>query len=144
MAPRGNPAAPVLGSLTVPGTPDMVAAARNFVVRTLAAGRRGRLVDDDVAALLTSELVTNAIQHTSSGAAGGTVTVVVADVPDGVVIQVADGGAAGAPVVKDKVLAANGHGLFLVQQLAASWGYLREPTGTTVWFRLSAAGPDSS
>ena len=35
--------------------------------------------------------------------------------------------------------AAEGHGLFLVQHLAARWGYLRDPAGTTVWFHLPAA-----
>jgi len=29
--------------------------------------------------------------------------------------------------------------LFLVQHLAAQWGYLRDPAGTTVWFHLPAA-----
>jgi hypothetical protein len=33
--------------------------------------------------------------------------------------------------------------LFLVQQLATQWGYLRDPAGTTVWFHLpTAGGPD--
>lgn len=133
----GKHTAQLLGSLTLPGTPDKVAEARSFIASTLAAGTRGCLVDADVAMLLTSEVVTNAILHTSSGA-GGTVTVAVAAAPDGVVIKVIDDGAAGAPVVKEEVFAANGHGLFLVQQLAARWGYLRDPAGTTVWFHLPA------
>jgi hypothetical protein len=29
--------------------------------------------------------------------------------------------------------------LFLVQHLAAQWGYFRDPAGTTVWFHLPAA-----
>jgi hypothetical protein len=43
------------------------------------------------------------------------------------------------PVVKGDLYAAEGHGLFLVQHLAAQWGYLRDPAGTTVWFHLPAA-----
>jgi hypothetical protein len=43
-------------------------------------------------------------------------------------------------VVKNDLYAAEGHGLFLVQQLAAQWGYLRDPAGTTVWFHLSTEG----
>jgi hypothetical protein len=39
-------------------------------------------------------------------------------------------------VVKGDLFAADGHGLYLVQQLAAQWGYLRDPAGTTVWFHL--------
>jgi len=48
--------------------------------------------------------------------------------------------------VKGDLYAAEGHGLFLVQHLAAQWGYLRNPAGTTVWFHLAAtaeAQPDS-
>ena len=41
------------------------------------------------------------------------------------------------PVVKGEVLAPDGHGLFLVDQLADSWGYVLDQVGTTVWFRLT-------
>ena len=37
------------------------------------------------------------------------------------------------------MLTTDGHGLLLVQQLAAQWGYLRDPAGTTVWFHLAVA-----
>ena len=42
-------------------------------------------------------------------------------------------------MVKGDLYAAEGHGLFLVQHLAAQWGYLRDSAGTTVWFHLTAA-----
>jgi hypothetical protein len=96
-------------------------------------------VDCDAATLLTSEIVTNAIQHTKSGVEGGTVTVVVIGVPSGVLVEIIDEGSAGTPIVKGDLYAAEGHGLFLVQHLAAQWGYLRDPAGTTVWFHLQAA-----
>jgi hypothetical protein len=54
-------------------------------------------------------------------------------------IEIIDDGSAGTPVVKGDLYAAEGHGLFLVQHLAAQWGYLRDPAGTTVWFHLPAA-----
>ena len=130
--------AAVLGSLTIPGRPAEVSAARAFVTRTMAATGKGRTVDSDAATLLTSELVTNAIQHTASGADGGSVTIVVIDVPDGVLVEVIDEGSAGMPVVKSDLLATDGHGLYLVQQLTAQWGYLRDHVGTTVWFHLAA------
>ena len=41
--------------------------------------------------------------------------------------------------MKGDLYAAEGHGLFLVQHLAAQWGYLRDPAGTTVWFHLPTA-----
>jgi anti-sigma regulatory factor (Ser/Thr protein kinase) len=128
--------AAILGSLTIPGRAQEVAAARAFITQTLAATGREQRVDSDAATLLTSELVTNAILHTESGAPGGTVTIVVVDVPDGVLIEVIDDGSGGTPVVKGDLLATDGHGLYLVQQLTAQWGYLREAAGTTVWFHL--------
>jgi anti-sigma regulatory factor (Ser/Thr protein kinase) len=128
-----SPRASVLGSLTIEGHPSRVAAARAFVARTLAASHLK--VDSDAATLLTSEIVTNAIQHTKSGV-DGSVTIVVISVPRGVLVEVIDDGSAGVPIVKGDLYAAEGHGLFLVQQLAAQWGYLRDPAGTTVWFHL--------
>ena len=132
----------VVGSLTIPGRPDMVSGARAFITRTLAASSTGPRVDSDAATLLTSELVTNAVMHTLSGAADGTVTVVVVDVPDGLLVEVIDDGSADTPVVKGDVFTANGHGLYLVQHLAAQWGYLRDAAGTTVWFHLAAEPED--
>ena len=128
----------ILGSATIPGLPEEVVGARAFVARTLSAADKTPSLDSDAATLLTSELVTNAIQHTASGAPGGTVTIVVVNVPDGVLVEVIDDGSADTPVVKRDVLTASGHGLLLVQQLAAQWGYLRDPAGTTVWFHLSS------
>jgi hypothetical protein len=48
-------------------------------------------------------------------------------VPHGVLVEIIDDGSAGTPVVKGDLYAAEGHGLFLVQHLAAQWGYLRDP-----------------
>ena len=138
--PGTRPRAGILGSVTIPGIPEQVSGTRAFIARVLDR-RPG--VDRDAATLLTSELVTNAIQHTGSGAPGGTVTVVVIGVPGGVLVEVVDDGSAGNPVVKGDLYAAEGQGLFLVQQLATQWGYLRDDSGTTVWFYLAAAGEPS-
>jgi anti-sigma regulatory factor (Ser/Thr protein kinase) len=136
-----TPRATVLGSLTIEGHPKQVGSARDFVARTLNSSHVK--VDSDAATLLTSEIVTNAIMHTKSGVPGGTVTIVVFAVPRGVLVEIIDNGSAGVPIVKGDLYAAEGHGLFLVQQLAAQWGYLRDPGGTTVWFHLpSAGGPE--
>ncbi len=131
-----NSRATVLGSLTIPGRPEQVGLARAFVARTLGTNQVG--ADADAATLLTSEIVTNAIEHTKSGVDGGTVTIVVIGVSRGVLVEIIDVGSAGAPEVKGDLYAAEGHGLFLVQHLAAQWGYLRDPAGTTVWFHLPA------
>jgi anti-sigma regulatory factor (Ser/Thr protein kinase) len=129
--------ATVLGSLTVPGHPEQVSAARAFVTRTLEKHRMN--TDTDAAALLTSEIVTNAIRHTRSGADGGTVTIVMIGIAYGVLVEVIDDWSSGTPIVKGDLYAAEGHGLFLVQHLAAQWGYLADPAGTTVWFLLATA-----
>jgi anti-sigma regulatory factor (Ser/Thr protein kinase) len=135
-SPGSDQRTAILGSATIHGRPEEVSRARAFVARTLSAVGKTPTVDADTATLLTSELVTNAIVHTASGAPGGTVTIVVVDVVDGVLIEVIDDGSAGTPVVKDDLLTADGHGLYLVQQLTAQWGYLRDSACTTVWFHL--------
>ncbi len=135
-----TPRASILGSVTVAGEPEQVSLVRQFIARTLTvAGLPG--IDSDAATLLTSELVTNALLHTDSGRPGGSVTVVIRGLPDGLLVEVVDDGAAGTPVVKDDALAGEGQGLFLVQQMAAQWGYLRDNAGTTVWFYLAAPPP---
>jgi anti-sigma regulatory factor (Ser/Thr protein kinase) len=132
-----SPRATVLGSLTIPGRPERVAAARAFIARTFSA--KQIRADAEAATLLTSEIVTNAILHTKSGVDGGTVTVVVIGVPHGVLVEIIDNGSTSTPIVKGDLYAPQGHGLFLVQQLAAQWGYLRDSAGTTVWFHLATA-----
>jgi anti-sigma regulatory factor (Ser/Thr protein kinase) len=128
--------AAVLGSLTIPGRPEHVREARAFVAKALGELHPSR----DSAVLLTSELVTNAVMHSSSRSHGGTVTVVIAESDDGIRIEVADAGSdLSAPVVRGDIYASDGHGLFLVQALADQWGYVRENCGTTVWFWFGAA-----
>ena len=135
-----TPRASILGSVTVPGEPEQVSQVRKFVARTLAVAGTP-CIDSDAATLLTSELVTNALLHTGSGRAGGSVTVVIRGLHDGILVEVVDDGSAGTPVVKDDALAGEGQGLYLVQQMAAQWGYLRDNAGTTVWFYLAAGLP---
>lgn len=134
--------AAVLGSLAIAGRPEHVREARAFAARILA----GLGPATETAVLLTSELVTNAVRHSRSRRAGGTVTLVILEDQDGVRIEVTDDGSdTGTPVVKADTFASDGHGLLLVQSLAEQWGYLRSgAAGTTVWFRLArpaAAAP---
>lgn len=132
-AVAADPASAIVGSLTIAGGTRNVAEARAFVARTL--GETHPCADEAV--LLCSELVTNAVLHSDSGQPGGTVTVVVLGLPGAVRVEVVDNGSVrSAPVVKDEVYEPDGHGLFLVEQLAENWGYTRDEVGTTVWFRL--------
>ena len=124
----------VLGKATIPGREQSVPQARAFVDSILGPGHPRA----DVARLLVSELVTNAVQHTQSRRPGGAVTLVIIDLAGGLRVEVIDEGSSrSVPVVRDDVLATDGRGLFLVQSLADEWGYLREREGTTVWFRLA-------
>ena len=129
--------ASVLGRLTIPGRPDQVREARRFVAKAISGRQLARRLAD-AAVLLTSEVVTNAVVHSNSRRPGGTVTIVLAEMAGGVRIEVCDGGSdLSAPVVKGDPYTSEGHGLLLVQALADQWGYVRDETGTTVWFWLS-------
>jgi anti-sigma regulatory factor (Ser/Thr protein kinase) len=128
----------VLASLTIPGRAEHVSEARSFVAKAIGADNPAA----DAAIMLTSEIVTNAVVHSDSRCVGGTVVLVVTEISGGLRIEVADDGSdLSTPVVKGDVYASDGHGLYLVQALADQWGYVRDETGTTVWFWLSAAAP---
>ena len=128
----------VLASLTIPGRAEHLSGARSFVRKAIGADNPAA----DVAILLTSEIVTNAVVHSDSRRAGGTVVLVITEISGGLRIEVADNGSdRSTPVVKGDAYASDGHGLYLVQALADQWGYVRDETGTTVWFWLSAAAP---
>ncbi|MFD7324901.1 ATP-binding protein [Streptomyces sp. NPDC059875] len=87
----------------------------------------------DVAELLTSELVTNALIHTDHGAV---VTATV--VPESLRVEVRDfvSGLSEpyAPAADDGT---HGRGLVLVQELADSWGVEDHGVGKVVWFELN-------
>jgi anti-sigma regulatory factor (Ser/Thr protein kinase) len=125
--------AAVIGSLTIAGRPDQVSAARAFIAKALGEAEPAT----DVAVLLASETVTNAVLHSNSRRPGGTVTITALETSGGVRIEVTDAGSElSAPVVKPDNCITGGHGLFLVQTLADHWGYLRDESLTTVWFWL--------
>jgi anti-sigma regulatory factor (Ser/Thr protein kinase) len=111
-----------------------VSRARAFVAEVLGPDHPCA----DVAVLLCSELVTNAVLHSDSRRPGGTVTIAVADLTDSVEVKVTDeGSVTSIPVVKADAFAADGHGLFLVENLAEQWGYESDDAGTAVWFLLT-------
>ncbi|MFI9837135.1 ATP-binding protein [Nonomuraea sp. NPDC051941] len=116
----------------LPGVPSQVARARGLV--TAALGRDHPLYDD--AALLTSELATNAILHTRSGA-GGSFTVTVSSSETAVRVLVSDAGSDGPPCVcRTSAQSTSGRGLPLIEALSHRWGFTREDGTTTVWFEL--------
>ena len=102
-------------------------AARRFVASALGG-------DDDrcqVALVLTSELVTNAVIHART-------TVVVRVEVDGerVRVEVADGDRHLPEPADYSPDALGGRGLFLVSELASAWGADHRPGGKVIWFCL--------
>ncbi|MFE5731698.1 MULTISPECIES: ATP-binding protein [unclassified Streptomyces] len=87
----------------------------------------------DVAELLTSELVTNALVHTDHGAV---VTATV--VPEQLRVEVRDFvPGLRTPEAPPADEGTNGRGLVLVQALADSWGVEDRGVGKVVWFELN-------
>jgi anti-sigma regulatory factor (Ser/Thr protein kinase) len=123
-------------SLTVPGQPDQVHAARVFVGHALGAGHPCTAL----AVLLVSELVTNSVLHSDSRLPGRAITVTVAGTPAVARVEVRDAGGTSAPVLKDadNELTEGGRGLRLVNDLAARWNYRRDPDGLVTWFEVCA------
>lgn len=121
---------------SVAADPRAVAAARHFVLGTLAAwGIGGDTVEK--ATLCLSELVTNAMIHTDAGCElrvvldRGVLTTTVRDGGSSVVVDLSS--------LTVDPLAAHGRGLQLVDALSTRWGSELDAFGMTVWFVLEPA-----
>jgi anti-sigma regulatory factor (Ser/Thr protein kinase) len=90
-------------------------------------------VDWSVAALLTSELVTNAITYE----AGEVVTLAIACSCGQLRVEVHDTSRYLPVVVDASADEETGRGLMLVATLSTDWGYYRTPTGKAVYFTLA-------
>jgi anti-sigma regulatory factor (Ser/Thr protein kinase) len=122
-----------------------VAVARDEVAAAISAWCVR--VDPDVAVLLTSELVTNAVTHATvnrnrkaaeRGMTGQSVLLVIAADDAGLRVDVHDG-SADLPVVSSYLAEADaetGRGLLLVTSLSAEWGFYRTAGGKAVYFTL--------
>lgn len=139
-----RPSGPRTHHAALPAAPFAVAEARRQV---RAAVRYWHVpVDVDVAALLVSELVTNAVTHDglpapgATRAAGGLVTLSIRYGEGDLRVEVYDTSPAppelGGGVPAD---AEHGRGLLLIDSLATTWGSFRTTTGKAVYFTLAAA-----
>jgi anti-sigma regulatory factor (Ser/Thr protein kinase) len=90
-------------------------------------------VDPQVAALLTSELVTNAISH----AAGETVMLVITCACGQLRVDVHDTSWSVPMPVDAPADAETGRGLMLVSSLSTEWGFYRTRAGKAVYFTLA-------
>lgn len=110
--------------------PAAAAEARSLVRAAIGAWHVP--VDADVAALLTSELVTNAIRYEK----GDTIKLFIASSCGHLRVYVHDTSRA-APVPLDVPAEAEaGRGLMLVHSLSTEWGHYRTPRGKAVYFTL--------
>jgi anti-sigma regulatory factor (Ser/Thr protein kinase) len=123
-------ATPAPATRTFAPRAEEVPAARRFV-RDVLAGHPAR----GDAELLACELVTNAVQHAADAAR---VTVAVMRRGEAVRVDVTDDGCVGLPHWREP----DGHdedgrGFQLVNAIAVRWGFLRERSGTCVWFEIA-------
>jgi anti-sigma regulatory factor (Ser/Thr protein kinase) len=142
VGPQPLVAQPPLGrpQCRIPLMADLAAAAtaRTVVEDVIHAWRVP--VDADVAILLTSELVTNAVTH-GTPPAGTFVLLTIACDASGLRVDVHDG-SADLPVPGEaagdetEAEAETGRGLLLVTMLSAEWGFYRTSGGKAVYFTL--------
>jgi anti-sigma regulatory factor (Ser/Thr protein kinase) len=134
---RTEPCAQLLESTVFPGAPESARAARRWLRGLLRHHPRG-----DTAELLLSELVSNALVHTTSTA----ITVTMVATRGGAVrIEVIDEGAATTPctckhLAESTGLVADalesGRGMLIVRSEADRWGFAEDGYGCKVWFCL--------
>ena len=133
MARTAAQAGPQLISLALPGTPESVPVARWHVRAALGLHGLGEYADD--AEIITSELVTNAIQHVS-GEPGDTIGVLLVRVCHPVAVAVIVSDSSRKVPIRRPTLAATserGRGLQLVEALSSHWGWHPNPSGKAVF-----------
>ena len=134
-ADGGSQVSAEAGELVLSGGLDDVPRSRGFVRR--AMGSHLDAVTDD-AALVVTELVTNALLH-----GGPPVRLRLQELPKGVRVEVADRGAELPVAPRRSSVAMTGRGLGLVSALSRSWGVDHdEQGGKVVWAELAGDGAE--
>jgi anti-sigma regulatory factor (Ser/Thr protein kinase) len=127
---------PRLTEFALPGIPESVPVARFHVRAALGFHGLGDYADD--AETISSELVTNAIQH-ACGNGTGTIGVTLARTwsPATVTVVVSDSSPEG-PIRRDTPAGSEqGRGLQIVEALSAHWGWHRQDGGKAVFATLA-------
>ena len=122
--------------MELPGDVASCSAARRFVQDSLAQESEDLRAD---AALLVSEVVTNAVLHTS-----GPVSIEVLHKGGAYRVAVTDGSKTPPTEKGYQRDDATGRGIQLLECLAAAWGCKRSGSGKVVWFDLPVPFDDSS
>jgi len=116
--------------------PAAAAQARRHVGAIIGAWELS--VDGDTAALLTSELVTNALKHGHLDHDG--IQLVVSWALGQLRVEVHDKSRSGPVLVDAPCDAEAGRGLVLLASLCTSWGWRQTVTGKAVFFTLAPEG----
>lgn len=120
----------------LPPVEEAAATARRLVATACSTFGMAELADD--AALLTSELVTNAVRHASEP-----IELHVGNHRGGVVVAVRDDSEVMPTIRQLEQYGERGRGMHLLDALAVQWGIEKDPCpGKTVWFHLVRATSD--
>lgn len=119
-------------AFVLPSTPGSVRMARTRVRAALGIHGLHQYADD--AETITSELVTNAIQHVR-GDGTETVGVVLTRMrnPEGVTVTVSDSSPASPAIPEAAADSEQGRGLRIVQALSAHWGWRPQGGGKAIF-----------
>jgi anti-sigma regulatory factor (Ser/Thr protein kinase) len=122
--------------------PLELALERNVQAPAIARAAIAGLCEDlrlrgslrQVLVLLISEVVSNAVLH-SSGPAEAPITVIANVTPEVFHVTVTDAGEGFTPARRDPERVEGGYGLYLLEKAASRWG-VETTSPTTVWFEL--------
>lgn len=114
-----------------PATARTVPEARRRIASTLAQWKLDGLTE--VIALLTSEIVTNAVLHARTD-----IRIGVTREPHGVRVEVTDGSPLPPSLRHHSDTATTGRGIRLLDALADAWSAEPDNGGKTVWFTVSS------
>ncbi|MEU8118654.1 ATP-binding protein [Spirillospora sp. NPDC049024] len=123
----------ILGRVTLPATPKSVGEARRFAAAVLDGSDRTA-----TAQLLISEACTNSVRHSDSRH-GGSFTLTLYDCGNSLRCEVIDAGAGTIPTRhQGSEPRDHGHGIVLIETLAARFGYDTDTAGRLhTWFELA-------
>jgi anti-sigma regulatory factor (Ser/Thr protein kinase) len=132
--------ADIIMALVLASDPGQVGMTRCLVRAALEYRGLGHYAPD--AEIITSELVTNAIQRARSTDPADKVGVTLMRVWDGKAISIVVTDSSPLPPIRRQTTtgSANGRGLQIVEALSAHWGWNHEPGGKAVYAILAKEG----
>ncbi|HEX5018220.1 MAG TPA: ATP-binding protein [Actinomycetes bacterium] len=123
--------------MTLPATEQAVPAARHWIADELMGAESAT---SELAQLLTSELVANAVLY----GMGTEVRVRMGVVDADLLIEIWDANPVDPQLQVRDLTSTSGRGLKIVDALADQWGCSHRGTGKWVWFRINMATPKTS